>query len=70
MLDLVTAITLGIVSANGSPLQLIHTGAGSVAVQLLPWSLIPTVLVPLFLDRAWRRVRATARPRPRWTAPW
>ena len=36
-------------SANGSPLQLIHAGAGSAAVQMLPWSLIPTVLVPFYL---------------------
>ncbi|MEH2533922.1 hypothetical protein V1277_006782 [Bradyrhizobium sp. AZCC 1588] len=49
MLDLVAAITLGVISANGSPLQMIHAGSGSEAVQMLPWSLIPTVLVPMFL---------------------
>jgi hypothetical protein len=49
MLDLVAAVALGIVSANGSPLQLIQVGEGSTAVQVLPWSLIPTVLVPMFL---------------------
>ncbi|NOJ40550.1 hypothetical protein [Bradyrhizobium australiense] len=49
MLDLVVAITLGVISANGSPLQMIHAGPGSEAVQMLPWSLIPTVLVPMFL---------------------
>ena len=49
VLDLVTAVALGITSGNGSPLQLIHAGAGSAAIQALPWSLIPTVLVPLFL---------------------
>lgn len=49
MLDLVVALTLGIISANGSPLQIIHAGAGSEGVQTLPWSLIPTVLVPMFL---------------------
>ena len=48
-LDLVVALALGITSANGSPLQLIHAGIGSEAVQILPWSLIPTVLVPLYL---------------------
>jgi hypothetical protein len=48
-LDLFAAITLGVMSANGSPLQLIHAGAGSAAVQMLPWSLIPTVLVPFYL---------------------
>jgi hypothetical protein len=49
MLDLVAALAFGIISANGSPLQVIHAGAGSEAVQLLPWSLIPTVLVPMYL---------------------
>jgi hypothetical protein len=48
-LDLVVAFLLGIPSANGSALQLIHAGAGSAAMQTLPWSLVPTVLVPLFL---------------------
>jgi hypothetical protein len=48
-LDLVAALVLGVVSGNGSPLQLIHAGAGSAAMQTLPWSLVPTVLVPLFL---------------------
>ena len=48
-LDLIAAVTLGVISANGSPLQLIHAGAGSAAVQLLPWALIPTVLVPFYL---------------------
>ncbi|MEH2609158.1 hypothetical protein [Bradyrhizobium sp. AZCC 1693] len=49
MLDLVVALALGITSANGSPLQIIHAGVGSAGVQGLPWSLIPTVLVPMFL---------------------
>ena len=49
MLDLIVAVTLGTVSANGSPLQIIHAGAGSDAVYSLPCSLIPTVLVPFFL---------------------
>jgi hypothetical protein len=48
-LDLVVAVSLGLVSANGSPLQLIHAGAGSAAMQALPWSMVPTVLVPAFL---------------------
>jgi hypothetical protein len=48
-LDLVAALVFGITSANGSPLQLIHAGAGSEGAQVLPWSLIPTVLVPMLL---------------------
>ena len=48
-LDMFAAIALGVISANGAPLQLIYAGAGSAAVQVLPWALIPTVLVPLYL---------------------
>ncbi len=48
-LDLVVAVALGILSRPGSPLQLIHAGAGSAAMTSLPWSLVPTVLVPFFL---------------------
>jgi hypothetical protein len=48
-LDLVVAIGLGITSAAGSPLQLIHAGVGSQAMQYLPLSLVPTVLVPFYL---------------------
>jgi hypothetical protein len=47
--DLIAAVTLGVVSIPGSPLQLIHAGVGSEAIQHLPYSLIPTVLVPFFL---------------------
>ena len=49
IVDLILAVTLGITSAPGSPLQLIHAGVGSTAVQYMPYSLIPTVLVPFFL---------------------
>jgi hypothetical protein len=48
-LDLLTAIALGVTSVNDSPLQLIHAGAGSAAVLTLPWSLIPSALVPFYL---------------------
>jgi hypothetical protein len=48
-LDLIVAITLGLTSANGSPLHLLHAGVGSQAVQFLPYCLIPTVLVPFYL---------------------
>ena len=47
--DLVLAITLGVMSAEGSPLQVFHTAPGSEAMQHLPWSFVPTVLVPLWL---------------------
>jgi hypothetical protein len=48
-LDLLVAVGLGIMSANGSPMQLFHAGVGSDAVQQLPACLIPTVLVPFYL---------------------
>ena len=47
--DLLAAIVLGTISAEGTPFQLIHAGIGPEAVSQLPWSLIPTVLVPFFL---------------------
>ena len=47
--DLVVAVALGLTSATGSPWQLFHAGAGSAAMQVLPWSLVPTVLVPFYL---------------------
>jgi hypothetical protein len=48
-LDLVVAVSLGILSAGNSPLTLIHAGAGSAAMTTLPWALIPLVLVPTYL---------------------
>jgi hypothetical protein len=48
-LDLIAAVGLGISSAAGSPLQLIHAGVGSQAMQYLPFCLVPTVLVPFYL---------------------
>lgn len=47
--DLVVAVSLGVLSANGAPVQLIVAGAGSDAIVRFPWSLIPTVLVPFYL---------------------
>ena len=48
-LDLVTAIALGITSAPGSPLQIFGGSIGSMAMGSLPWSNIPTLLVPFYL---------------------
>lgn len=48
-LDLVVAVSLGIMSANGSPLQIIHAIPGSAAMTTLPWAMIPLVLVPTYL---------------------
>ena len=48
-LDLIAAVTLGIMSAPGSPLQVFGETIGSAAVVTLPWSNIPTLLVPFYL---------------------
>lgn len=48
-LDLMIAVFLGVTSTSGSPLQIIDAGAGSAAMQYLPFSLVPTVLVPFYL---------------------
>jgi hypothetical protein len=62
--DLVLAIAFGITSSEGSPLQ-IFPGPGSDAMQYVPWSFVPTVLVPLWLilhaiiaAQLWRAKRA------------
>ena len=49
MLDLIVAVSLGVMSANGSPLQIIHAVPGSAPMTTLPWGLIPMVLVPTYL---------------------
>jgi len=48
-LDLVTAVWLGISSAPGSSLQRFGETIGSTAMWALPWSNIPTLLVPFYL---------------------
>ena len=67
--DLIAAIALGITSAAGSPVQLIHAGVGSQAMQYLPLCLVPTVLVPFYLIThgivaSQLRVRRSAAGRP------
>jgi hypothetical protein len=63
MADLVVAIGLGVTSATNSPLGIFRDGAGSEAMQQLPWSFVPTVLVPLFMILhaiIWLRLRGPA----------
>jgi hypothetical protein len=48
-LDLVIAVSLGVVSAPGSPLQIFGETIGSTAMWSLPQSTIPTLLVPFYL---------------------
>jgi hypothetical protein len=63
MADLVVAIGLGVTSTANSPLGIFRDGAGSEAMQHLPWSFVPTVLVPLFMILhaiIWVRLRRPA----------
>ena len=43
------AVSLGVISAPGSPLQILGGSVGSTAMWSLPWSNIPTLLVPFYL---------------------
>ena len=46
--DLAEAVALGVLSAPGSPLQIYGGAVGSSAMWSLPWSSIPTLLVPFY----------------------
>ena len=48
-LDLVAAVSLGGLSAPGTPFRVFTDGAGSAAMASLPWVMVPTMLVPLYL---------------------
>jgi hypothetical protein len=48
-IDLVTAVTLGIGSAPGTPLRFIVEDAVPGTINTLPWILIPAFLVPVYL---------------------
>jgi hypothetical protein len=42
-------VTFGTLSSEGFVMQIFTGGSGSIAVQHMPWLLIPTVLVPFYL---------------------
>jgi hypothetical protein len=48
-IDLVTAVTLGVGSAPGSPVRFIFESPETATIASLPWVLIPAALVPLYL---------------------
>ncbi|MGE3512484.1 MAG: hypothetical protein AB7N65_26775, partial [Vicinamibacterales bacterium] len=48
-LDLVVAVSLGILSAPGTPLRIFADGPGTEAMTMLPWAFVPAMIVPLFL---------------------
>ena len=63
-LDLFTAILLGALSSPGTPFHVFTEGPGTAVMATLPWVIIPTVLVPLWLlvhlTVAWRLRSLTA----------
>ena len=48
-LDLFAAILLGALSSPGTPFRVFTEGPGTVVMATLPWVIIPTTLVPLWL---------------------
>ena len=48
-LDLIVAITLGALSAPGTPFRVFTEAPGTVVMGTLPWVGIPALLVPLYL---------------------
>lgn len=48
-LDLAAAIGIGALSAPGTPFQVFTEEPGTAVFSALPWVLVPTTLVPLFL---------------------
>jgi hypothetical protein len=48
-LDLIVAVSLGALSAPGTPFRVFIEGPGTLAMTTLPWAFIPAMLVPLFL---------------------
>ncbi len=63
--DLVAAIGLGVMSAEGSAVQ-VFAAPGSTAMQHLPWSFVPTVLVPIYMIMhavVWAKLRQASSTR-------
>jgi hypothetical protein len=48
-LDLVAAITFGALSAPGAPFRIFMQEPGTLGMTTLPWVIVPTFLVPLYL---------------------
>jgi hypothetical protein len=48
-LDLVLALSLGLLSAPGTPFRVFTEGPGTQAMTLVPWVFVPAMLVPIFL---------------------
>jgi hypothetical protein len=52
-LDLIMAISLGLLSAPGTPFRIFTEGPGTLAMTQLPWIMVAALLVPLFLLIHW-----------------
>ena len=48
-LDLIVAVSLGVLSAPGTPFRVFTEGPGTAAMTTLPWIIVPAILVPLYL---------------------
>ena len=48
-LDLVVAVSLGVLSAPATPFRVFTQEPGTAAMGMLPWIMIPMLLVPLYL---------------------
>lgn len=48
-LDLIVAVSLGALSAAGTPFRIFSEGPGTLAMANLPWVLVPGAFVPVFL---------------------
>ncbi|HLJ58237.1 MAG TPA: hypothetical protein VKZ50_00720 [bacterium] len=47
--DLIDAVTLGALSAPGTPFRVFTEGPGTAVMGAFPWIVVPTMLVPLYL---------------------
>ena len=48
-LDLINALTMGAMSAPGTPFHLLTEPPGTLVMGMLPWVTIPAILVPVYL---------------------
>ena len=48
-LDLIVAVSLGLLSAPGTPFRVFTEEPGTLAMTTLPWIMVPAMLVPLYL---------------------
>jgi hypothetical protein len=47
--DLINSISLGLLSAPGTPFRVFTEGPGTLEMTVLPWLIVPTMLVPIYL---------------------